>query len=154
MKRLILYISIFFLTSLSNSISAPIKLLGLDATMDIKTAEDILKKQNYICNNVMDVLINCKNADKFVQVAKKHILFNCHVYRGCNAKSTEVVKFFESELKFKIRNPETSDIFDTAFCGEGPDGDKFCVKYDQLNDIGPSLLIIKHKLGDTGMSLN
>ena len=45
MKKLILYISVFFLTSLSNSISAPIKLLGLDATMDIKTINDILTKK-------------------------------------------------------------------------------------------------------------
>ena len=46
MKKLFLFISIFFLTSLSNSISAPIKVYGLDVTMDLKTSEDILKKQN------------------------------------------------------------------------------------------------------------
>ena len=48
MKRLILYISVFFLTSLSNSISAPIKVSGLDVTMDLKTSEDILKKKLYL----------------------------------------------------------------------------------------------------------
>ena len=48
MKKLILYISVFFLTSLSNSISAPIKVYGLDVTMDLKTSEDILKKKLYL----------------------------------------------------------------------------------------------------------
>ena len=37
-----------FLTSLSNSISAPIKVSGLDVTMDLKTSEDILKKKLYL----------------------------------------------------------------------------------------------------------
>ena len=155
MKKLILYISIFFLTSLSNSISAPIKVYGLDVTMDIKTAEDILKKQNYTCNNMMDTMIMCDNGYKKISVSKDLIQLNCEVFGGCKYQFTEIANFFSKELNLKIRNPEVVGTFEEpALCGEGPDGDKLCVLYDLTNNLGSSIHIIKHKLGGSGMSLN
>ena len=47
MKKIILIISLFFLITLNNSFSAPIKVLGIDVTMDKQTAKDILTKQNF-----------------------------------------------------------------------------------------------------------
>ena len=54
MKKIILFISIFFLITLNNSISAPIKLFTLDLTMDVKAVHDLLTKTyNYECTDNM-----------------------------------------------------------------------------------------------------
>ena len=155
MKKLFLYISIFFLTSLSNSISAPIKVFGIDVTMDIKTAEEVLKKQNYQCNNTNGEMISCDNSGKRITVSKDLIQISCEAYGGCKYNSIEVANFFSKELNLKIINPEIVGIFqEPAYCGEGTDGDKICVIYSMTSDLGPSINIMKHKLGGSGMSLN
>ena len=155
MKKLFLFISIFFLTNLTNSISAPIKVFGLDVTMDLKTAEDVLKNQNYQCNNINGEMIMCDNSGKSITVSKDLIQINCEAYGGCKYNSVEVANFFSKELNLRIENPEIIGIFqEPAYCGEGPDGDKICVIYSLTSDLGPSIDIMKHKLGGSGMSLN
>ena len=155
MKKLFLFISIFFLTSLSNSISAPIKVYGLDVTMDLKTSEDILKKQNYTCNKVMDTMIMCQNGIKKITVSEGLIQLDCETYGGCKYQYIEIANFFSKELNLKIRNPELVGMFEEpALCGEGPDGDKLCVLYDITNNQGRRIFVMKHKLGGTGLTLN
>ena len=154
MKKLFLFISIIFLTSLSNSISAPIKVLGIDVTMDKQTAREILTKQNFVCNDVMEMIM-CDKSGGTVSVSKDLIQITCGVYGGCKYTAIEVANFFSKDLNLKIRNPEIVGLFqEPAFCGEGPDGDKLCVMYSSTSNLGPSIDIMKHKLGGSGMSLN
>ena len=101
MKKFFILFSIFFLTNLSNSISAPIKVFGLDVTMDLKTAEDVLKNQNYQCNNINGEMIMCDNYGKSITVSKDLIQINCEAYGGCKYNSVEVANFFFKRVKFK-----------------------------------------------------
>ena len=157
MKKIILIISLFFFIPLNNSFSAPIKLLGLDATMDIKTINDILTKKNYNCDILSKTIMSCYTNDtptKLIDVAKETISFNCEVYGGCKFKSPEVAKFLSKELKFKISNTELIGEYNMGICGEGPDGDKLCVVSGLTDTLGPALFLMKHKLGGSGMSLD
>ena len=154
MKKIILIISLFFLIPLNNSFSAPIKVLGLDVTMDKQTAKDILTKQNFVCNDVMERIM-CDKSGGTVTVSKDLIQITCGIYGGCKYTAIEVANFFSKELNIKIRNPEIVGIFqEPAYCGEGPDGDKLCVVYSLTSNLGRNIDITKHKLGGTGMSLN
>ena len=155
MKKIFFFITIFFLISINNSISAPIKLFDLDVTMGMKTSEEILTNKNYKCSNVMDLYVTCVNSEKRISIGNDFIEIQCSVYNGCKNTVVEVVKFFEKELNFQARNPETFGITnDPAFCGEGPDGDKICFVYTIASELGPSIWIKKHKLGSSGMTLN
>ena len=154
MKKIILIISLFFLIPLNNSFSAPIKVLGIDVTMDKQTAKDILTKQNFVCNDVMEMIM-CDKSGGTVTVSKDLIQITCGVYGGCKYTAIEVANFFSKELNLKIRNPEIVGIFqEPAYCGEGPDGDKLCVTYSLTSNLGPSIDIMKHKLGGSGMTLD
>jgi hypothetical protein len=159
MKKIILIISLFFLIPLNSSISAPIKLLGLDATMDVKTINDILTKKNYNCSILSKTIMSCYNNDndsptKLIDVAKETISFNCEVYNGCKYNSKEVAKFFSESLNFKIKNTELIGEYNIGICGEGPDGDKLCVVSSLIDTLGPAIFLMKHKLGGSGMTLN
>ena len=124
--------------------------------MDIPTAKDILTKKNFVCNDVMN-FIQCKkpDSDGVITVSKDLISLTCGVYGGCKYNAVEVANFFSKELNLNIRNPEIVGMFqEPAYCGEGVDGDKFCVLYSLTSNQGPSINIMKHKLGDKGMSLN
>ena len=71
--------------------------------------------------------------------------------------SNEVKSFFEKELNIKISSREVSQglIPTNAICGEGPAGDKLCIVNQSISsDVGPSVHLMKHKLGSSGMSLN
>ena len=153
MKKIIFLISLIFLIPLNNSISAPIKLFGLDATMDVKTAKDFLTKNNYNCVDIMS-MISCNNSEKLIDVTKESISFNCAVYGGCKYNSNEVAKFFSEQLNLKIRNPELIGEYNMGICGEGPDGDKLCVVSGLTDTLGPAIFLMKHKLGGSGMTLN
>ena len=154
MKKIILLVSIIFLIPLNNSISAPIQVFGIDVTQDKQTVKDILTKQNFVCNNVMEMIM-CDKSGGTVTVSKDLIQITCGVYGGCKYTAIEVANFFSKELNLKIRNPEIIGIFqEPAYCGDGPDGDKLCVIYDLTSNLGPDINIMKHKLGGSGMSLN
>ena len=154
MKKIIFIISLFFLIPLNNSFSAPIKVLGIDVTMDKQTAKEILTKQNFVCKDVMEMIM-CDKSGGTVSVSKDLIQITCGVYGGCKYTAIEVANFFSKDLNLKIRNPEIVGLFrEPAYCGEGSDGDKLCVIYSLTNNLGPSIDIMKHKLGGSGMSLN
>ena len=154
MKQIIFVISLFFLIPLNNSFSDPIKVLGIDVTMGKQTAKEILTKKNFVCNDVMEMIM-CDKSGGTVTVSKGLIQITCAVYGGCKYTAIEVANFFSKELNLKIRNPEIVGIFqEPAYCGEGPDGDKLCVIYSLTSNLGPNIDIMKHKLGGTGMSLN
>ncbi len=154
MKNIILLVSLIFLIPLNNSISAPIKLFGLDVTTDKQTAKEILTKKNFVCNDVMEMIM-CDKSGGTITVSKDLIQITCAVYGGCKYTAIEVANFFSKELNLKIRNPEIVGIFqEPAYCGEGLDGDKLCVVYSLTSNLGPNIDITKHKLGGTGMTLN
>ena len=154
MKKIILIISLFFLIPLNNSFSAPIKVLGIDVTMDKQTAREILTKQNFVCKDVMEMIM-CDKSGGTVSVSKDLIQITCGVYGGCKYTAIEVANFFSKDLNLKIRNPEIVGLFqEPAFCGEGPDGDKLCVVSGLTDTLGPALWIMRHKLGASGMTLN
>ena len=154
MKNIILLVSLIFLIPLNNSFSDPIKVLGIDVTMGKQTAKEILTKKNFVCNDVMEMIM-CDKSGGTVTVSKDLIQITCAVYGGCKYTAIEVANFFSKELNLKIRNPEIVGIFqEPAYCGEGPDGDKLCVVYSLTSNLGPNIDITKHKLGGTGMSLN
>ena len=122
--------------------------------MDKQTAKEILTKKNFVCNDVMEMIM-CDKSGGTVTVSKDLIQITCGVYGGCKYTAIEVANFFSKELNLKIRNPEIVGIFqEPAYCGEGTDGDKFCVIYSLTSNLGPSIDIMKHKLGGSGMSLN
>ena len=154
MKKINFLILLFFLIPLNNSFSDPIKVLGIDVTMGKQTAKEILTKKNFVCNDVMEMIM-CDKSGGTVTVSKDLIQITCAVYGGCKYTAIEVANFFSKELNLKIRNPEVVGIFqEPAYCGEGPDGDKLCVVYSLTSNLGPNIDITKHKLGGTGMSLN
>ena len=163
MKKIILFISIFFLITLNNSISAPIKLFTLDLTMDVKTVHDLLINANYECTDNMSDMsyIYCSKpapdqgtgALKTISFSKKVISFSCEVYGGCNYSATEIANHYSKELNLNITNLSSYGITqDPAYCGEGPDGDQMCVVFSLNNNLGPSLKILKHKFGRSGLS--
>ena len=154
MKKINFLILLFFLIPLNNSFSDPIKVLGIDVTMGKQTAKEILTKKNFVCNDVMEMIM-CDKSGGTVTVSKDLIQITCAVYGGCKYTAIEVANFFSKELNLKIRNPEIVGIFqEPAYCGEGLDGDKLCVVYSLTSNLGPNIDITKHKLGGTGMSLN
>ena len=152
MRKIILIISLFFLIPLNNSFSVPIKVLGIDVTMDKQTAKEILTKQNFVCKDVMEMIM-CDKSGGTVSVSKDLIQITCGVYGGCKYTAIEVANFFSKDLNLKIRNPEIVGLFqEPAYCGEGSDGDKLCVIYSFTSKLGPSIDIMRHKLGGLGMS--
>ena len=154
MKKINFLILLFFLIPLNNSFSDPIKVLGIDVSMGKQTAKEILTKKNFVCKDVMEMIM-CDKSGGTVTVSKDLIQITCAVYGGCKYTAIEVANFFSKELNLKIRNPEIVGIFqEPAYCGEGPDGDKLCVVYSLTSNLGPNIDITKHKLGGTGMSLN
>ena len=156
MKKIILFISIFFLITLNNSISAPIKVFGIDLTMDLKTVEDMLVKNNYKCNYTTNMkVINCDKSEASITFRKEPDLLsvNCEAYKGCSYSATEVANFFSKELNLNITNLSSYGITqDPAYCGEGSDGDQMCVVFSLNNNLGPYLKVLKHKLGGSGLS--
>ena len=164
MKKIILFISIFFLITLNNSISAPIKLFTLDLTMDVKAVHDLLTKTyNYECTDNMSKMsyIYCSKpvpeqgtgALKTISFSKKVMSFSCEVYGGCNYSATEVSNHYSKELNLNITNLSSYGIAqDPAYCGEGSDGDQMCVVFSLNNNLGPYLKVLKHKLGGSGLS--
>ena len=84
-----------------------------------------------------------------------------YIYQGALKLSNilndiDVAKFKQEldlrNLNLNITNLSSYGITqDPAYCGEGPDGDQMCVVFSLNNNLGPSLKILKHKLGGSGL---
>lgn len=143
----------------SNSMAQnAIKLFGLNASMDMASAETALNNNGYQCLplGIFDKLCMTQEG-KQIKISEGLFVITCSAYGGCAYKADEVKSFFEKELNIKISSREVSQglIPTNAICGEGPAGDKICIVNESISsDVGPSVHLMKHKLGAGGMSLN
>tara|TARA_B100001123_G_C14551489_1_gene726430 strand:+ start:87 stop:560 length:474 start_codon:yes stop_codon:yes gene_type:complete len=157
MKKILLFSIFLFLISFKHSISAPIKLFGIDVTMNIQTMKNVLENDGFSCDKIGANICNKNNKNKtWISLADKHIFITCGVYNGCEYNIKEVANFFSKELNIDISNLEEVGVWRTlGYCGVGPDGDKICVTLSSdTGRIGPNIEIFKHTLGSSGMTLN
>ncbi|MDC0030825.1 hypothetical protein OAI99_02670 [Candidatus Pelagibacter sp.] len=156
MKKFIIFISLFIFITLNNSMSAPIKVFGIDLRMELKTVEDMLVKKDFKCNYANMTALTCNKSPEMKITFSKEpdmLLVNCEAYKGCNASATEIAKFFSNHLKLNIATLSSYGIFrDPAYCGDGPDGDKICVVFSLNNNLGPKIVLLKHRLDEPGLS--
>ena len=141
----------------STSSSNAITIFGINIGMDVDSAERILNTKGYNCGplNQFDKL--CMSSGKQIQLSDGLFIFMCNSFGGCAYKADEVRSFFEKELNLKINSRETSAglIPTPSICGIGSAGDKVCIVNESLtSDVGPSVYLMKHKFGSSGMSLN
>lgn len=141
----------------NSSSTNAINLFGLNATMNMVTAEQTLGNNGYKCLPLNQFEKLCINGEKKIKLSSDLFVFTCSAFNGCAYKADEVRNFFQKELSIQINSRELSTglIQTEAICGEGPAGDKICVVNESItSDVGPSIYLMKHKLGSTGMSLN
>lgn len=145
-------------SSVSSSSSNKISLFGLNASMDMTSAESALNNKGYECLPLSHFDKLCMTQEgKQIKISDGLFVITCSAYGGCAYKADEVKSFFEKELNIKISSREVSQglIPTNAICGEGPAGDKICIVNESISsDVGPSVHLMKHKLGSSGMSLN
>ena len=145
-------------SSASSSSSNELSLFGLKASMDMTSAESALSSKGYKCAplGIFDKLCMTQEGKK-IKISDGLFVIFCSAYNGCAYKADEVKSFFEKELNIKISSREVTQglIPTNAICGEGPAGDKICIVNESISsDVGPSVHLMKHKLGSSGMSLN
>ena len=127
--------------------------LGINAGMDIKTAENLIKKRGYSCSNFINTLM-CGSTKGIITLnPNQTYTFNCKTYGGCGNKFTKVVSFFEKKLKIKINNFELVGKNNPipSMCGIGKKGDKICITNEKSS--GPYIYLSKNRLGSSGMSI-
>ena len=157
-KYLNLILFLFFMLTSNSMAQNAIKLFGLNASMDMASAETALNNNGYQCLplGIFDKLCMTQEG-KQIKISEGLFVITCSAYGGCAYKADEVKSFFEKELNIKISSREVSQglIPTNAICGEGPAGDKICIVNESISsDVGPSVHLMKHKLGAGGMSLN
>ena len=145
-------------SSVSSSSSNELSLFGLNASMDMTSAESALNNKGYECLPLSHFDKLCVTQEgKQIKISDGLFVIMCSAYGGCAYKADEVKSFFEKELNIKISSREVSQglIPTNAICGEGPAGDKICIVNESISsDVGPSVHLMKHKLGSSGMTLN
>ena len=159
MKKYFFIVTLLLLSLNNNSLAQTnaINLFGLNATMNMDTAEQTLGNNGYKCFPINQFEKLCINGEKKIKLSSDLFVFTCSAFNGCAFKADEVSNFFQKELSIQINSRElTAGLIPTeAICGEGPAGDKICVVNESItSDVGPSIYLMKHKLGSTGMSLN
>ena len=156
-KYLNLILFLFFMLSSNSMAENAITLFGLNASMDMASAESALNNNGYKCIPLSHFDTLCINEGKHIKISEGLFVITCSAYGGCAYKADEVKSFLEKEINIKINSTEVSQglIPTNAICGEGPAGDKICIVNESItSDVGPSLHLMKHKLGSSGMSLN
>ena len=156
-KYLNLILFLFFMLTSNSMAQNAINLFGLNASMDMASAETALNNNGYKCLPLGHFDKLCINQGKQIKISEGLFVITCSAYGGCAYKADEVKSFFEKELNIKISSREVSQglIPTNAICGEGPAGDKICIVNESISsDVGPSVHLMKHKLGAGGMSLN
>lgn len=157
-KYLNLILFLFFMLTSNSMAQNAINLFGINASMDMASAETALNNNGYQCLplGIFDKLCMTQEG-KQIKISEGLFVITCSAYGGCAYKADEVKSFFEKELNIKISSREVSQglIPTNAICGEGPAGDKICIVNESISsDVGPSVHLMKHKLGAGGMSLN
>ena len=157
-KYLNLILFLFFMLTSNSMAQNAINLFGINASMDMASAETALNNNGYQCLplGIFDKLCMTQEG-KQIKISEGLFVITCSAYGGCAYKADEVKSFFEKELNIKISSREVSQglIPTNAICGEGPAGDKICIVNESTSsDVGPSVHLMKHKLGAGGMSLN
>ena len=157
MKKIFFLLLIFTIGLCKNALSDPIKIYGVDASMDIATIEAVLKTKGFQCSAIGSNKI-CFSSKKYININADEIIFNCETFGGCSYKASEIRKALMKEFNMKIDSREIiTNLMGSyqAICGEGSAGDKLCIVNKSLtSDIGPDVYLLKHKLGSTGLTFN
>jgi len=156
-KYLNLILFLFFMLTSNSMAQNAITLFGLNASMDMASAESALNKNGYKCIPLGHFDKLCINQGKQIKISEGLFVITCSAYGGCAYEVDEVKSFLEKEGNIKINSTEVSQglIPTNAICGEGLAGDKICSVNESFSiDVGPSVHLMNHKLGSNGMSLN
>ena len=159
MKNLMCLISLVLMFGMHTTAQSQIEIFGL--SWGIEDVKGKVESMGYTCtpNIIYEESQDCVNGEKEIEIAyfwsDGELVFNCHVWNGCNFSLKEVAQAIVNtgivpSMEYEVRYLATGT--QKIYCGRGDDGDKLCVTSDAL--VGLRVRLLKGNFGSGGMSFN